>query len=641
MKDLFSIKLKDNSIRDNKIEKSSYNPVEFDYTSTNQESMDASTLVEPIKNSRIYWLYFLFIFCFLIIIGRITWLQIVLGNKYENIAEGNRIRITKIKPDRGLIYDSNLNLLVENIPKFSLIVVPGDLPKDELIKATIINALNKKMEELEISTQEQIKIFENLNTYSYNKVILKNNLSHLNAMKLMLVVNNLQGILLEPSSQRYYLMPANFSHILGYVGKLNKLELTKYPDYLITDNIGKTGIELYYEDVLKGKYGRKKIEVDSLGKEKNIIFQEKSISGQNIVLSINAELQRKISEILIKHIKKNKSRAGTIIAMNPSNGQILAMFSWPSYDNNIFIDSDKIKYESIINNPDKPLVFRAIAGEYPSGSIIKPIIAIGALEEEVISGRTLIYSTGGINVDKWFFADWKKGGHGYTDVIKALSESVNTFFYYIGGGFEKFNGLGIDKIHFYTNLFGLNQLTNIDLPTERAGLIANPEWKQAVKKEQWYIGDTYHVSIGQGDVLVTPIQVVNYISAIANNGTLFEPSLVKEIQAQANQTNQQISPKILRQNFVSQESIELIKTGLRRAVTTGSAKRLSTLKINVAGKTGTAQVGGDKEPHAWFIGFAPYENPEIAFVVLIENGGEGSKVAVPVAKELLEWFFDE
>jgi len=295
------------------------------------------------------------------------------------------------------------------------------------------------------------------------------------------------------------------------------------------------------------------------------------------------------------------------------------------------------EFNQIYNDRQKPLFFRTIAGGYPSGSIIKPVIATAALEENIITPLTMILSTGGISYGSWFFADWKSGGHGMTNAIKALAESVNTFFYYVGGGYGNFKGLGPERIDKWLERFGIGKITGIDLFGENAGFVPTPQWKQSVHHEPWYPGDTYNLSIGQGDLLVTPLQVANYTSAIANNGTLYQPYLVKKIVQPDNQTISEIVPKILSSHLASSSSLEVVREGMRAAVTSGSARSLADLPIAVAGKTGTAQVEG-KSPHAWFTCFAPYDHPQIVLTILVENGVEGSAAAAPVAKEVLNWW---
>jgi len=246
---------------------------------------------------------------------------------------------------------------------------------------------------------------------------------------------------------------------------------------------------------------------------------------------------------------------------------------------------------------------------------------------------------GGIWVlDQWFFPDWKAGGHGIINVIKALAESVNTYFYYIGGGYLDFEGLGVEKINYYLSLFGLGRVTGIDLPGEKSGLVPTPAWKEETKNEVWYIGDTYHLAIGQGDLLVTPLQVNAYVVAIANGGKLYRPHLVKEIIHPDGQ-KELIMPEIVASDLISQQNIDIVREGMRQTIISGSAQSLYNLPVEVAGKTGTAQWNQNKANHAWFTAFAPYDNSEIAITVLVEEGGEGSTVAVPIARDVIYYYF--
>ena len=402
------------------------------------------------------------------------------------------------------------------------------------------------------------------------------------------------------------------------------------------------GVEYFWEADLKGINGKKQIEVDALGKEKKIINQEKGEDGHNLVLSIDIELQKKLEEVMADSLSELKTKKGSAIVMDPNNGEILALVSLPAYDNNVFargITADE--YGELINNPDKPLFNRTVSGEYPSGSTIKPVIAAAALEEGIINENTTFLSVGGISIGQWFFPDWKAGGHGRTSVRKAIAESVNTFFYYIGGGHQDFRGLGVDRIVEYGKLFGLGAQTGIDLAGESGGFLPSKKWKEETKGERWYIGDTYHLAIGQGDILVTPLQVAMFTGVFANSGKLYRPHLVKEVLSGDDRLIRKIETEPVRDNFINDYNLQVVREGMRQTVTRGSARSLSDLPVAAAGKTGTAQWSSKRENHAWFTGFAPYDNPEIVITVLIEEGGEGSSVAVPIAKEVMEWYFGE
>ena len=287
----------------------------------------------------------------------------------------------------------------------------------------------------------------------------------------------------------------------------------------------------------------------------------------------------------------------------------------------------------------KPLFFRSISGEYPSGSTIKPVLASAALEEKIIDRHTSFNSVGGLWVGgRWFFPDWKAGGHGLTNVIKAIAWSVNTYFYYIGGGYGDFQGLGVERIGKYLKLFGLGETLGLDLPGESAGFVPTAEWKKKEKNEAWYIGDTYHLSIGQGDLLVTPLQVNSYTATIANGGRIYRPHLVKGIIAAAGQ-GEPLASQVIREKFISSQNLEIVRQGMRQTVVAGSAASLNGLSVPAAGKTGTAQWNSNKKNHAWFTGFAPFDQPDFCLTVLVEEGGEGSSLAVPIAREIMQYWF--
>jgi len=580
-----------------------------------------------------------------VLAGRSAWLQIVKGNYYYSLAEGNRIRIERLEPKRGIIYDQNLNPLVRNVANSLLYLIPADLPRDEEARDKVIKKVSDILPELpaeEIKNKlARIKI-GTLN--SYQPLFLADNIPYEKAMLLYLKSANLPGVFLTDKTRRGYdLSAASLSHVLGYTGKINEKELEKSGDeYLPIDYIGKTGVEYFWENELKGESGKKYIEVDALGKEKKIISQSKTTDGHNLVLSLDLGLQKKLEEVTAAYLKKLNLNKAAAVVMNPNNGEILALVSFPAYDSNKFakgISSED--YASLLDSPDNPLFNRVISGEYPSGSTIKPVIAAAGLEEKIISEHTSFLSVGGISIGQWFYPDWKAGGHGLTDVRKAIAQSVNTFFYYIGGGYEDFFGLGVERIVNYAKLFGLGAQTGVDLAGEAAGFLPTEEWKEKVKGERWYIGDTYHLAIGQGDLLVTPLQVANYTSVFANGGRLYRPHLVKEILTRDDKLVREVETAPIESDFIDKYNIEVVRQGLRQTITSGSAASLGSLPVAVAGKTGSAQWSTKEKTHAWFTGFAPYEKPEIVITILVEQGGEGSEVAVPIAREVMQWYFNK
>jgi len=401
-------------------------------------------------------------------------------------------------------------------------------------------------------------------------------------------------------------------------------------------------LEYSWEKELKGINGHKNIEVDAFGRRKKVVSELEPVAGYNLKLSLDLDLQRQAEIVTKSWLLKTKTSRAAVIAMDPRNGHILALVSLPAYNNNLFARGlSQEEYDVFLNDENHPLFNRAISGELPSGSTIKPVVAAAALQEKIISENTSFLSVGGIYIGQWFFPDWKAGGHGLTDVRKALAESVNTFFYYIGGGYQDFVGFGVDRLVTYMRLFGFGEKTGIDLNGESAGFVPTPSWKEETKNEAWYIGDTYHIAIGQGDILVTPLQVANFTAAIANGGTLYRPSLVQSLLAENNQKIKDISPEIIRRDFIDPYNLQVVREGMRQTVTAGSARSLRVLPVSVAGKTGTAQWSSTKENHAWFTGFAPYENPEIVITVLVEEGREGSEVSVPIAQEILNWYFSQ
>ncbi|MBF8280566.1 MAG: penicillin-binding protein 2, penicillin-binding protein 2 [Candidatus Magasanikbacteria bacterium] len=582
---------------------------------------------------------------FAALLGRLIYLQTVKGGYFLAAAEQNRIRIVPIPAERGIITDRMGVSLVENIPNFSIVLAPQDLPRHKEERSAIIKDIS---EELNDSPERIEGLVQDYQAYRFDSLILKDNVTYEEALKVILSGKSIPGLRVERGMRRQYpgtsasssTRAVALSHILGYLGKVTKDELNdlKASGYLPTDTIGRVGVEASYEKFLRGVYGRRYIEVNARGEELNTVAEDLPTPGATVALTIDLDAQIALETALNRVLTANHKKRGSAIAMDPRNGQIIAIVSLPAFDNNEFARGISAEeYDRLLNDENTPLFSRAVGGAFPSGSVIKPLVAVGALAEGIITRETSFLSVGGIQVGPWFFSDWKAGGHGITNVTKALAQSVNTFFYMIGGGYEKFTGLGIERLTKYYKLFGLSVATGIDLPGETSGFIPSKEWKEKKKGERWYIGDTYNVSIGQGDVLVTPLQMADATAAIANGGVLLKPKIgmtIKPPQGPA----QNIPAEVIRHMPFGVGPLQIVREGMRLAVQDGSARSLNTLPIHVAGKTGTAQ-WSDKHPtHAWFTGFAPYENPQIVVTVMIEEGGEGSAVAVPVVKEFLLWW---
>lgn len=600
---------------------------------------ESDYLKQIVSYSFLKWSLISVILFLIVFAGRAFFLQITKNDQFVAEAKKNYLRIIKIPAKRGLIYDRNKKVLADNFPQFYLSLVPDDLPKKveerEKTLEEIAKLANLDLEKLKEALQKREKYFS-----PYSSIILLDNIPYEEAMRLKIAVLNIPGLEVGLGFRRTYrgdFPNQDFAHLIGYLGLASEEEIST-GKYALDDYLGKAGVEKSYDEILRGVDGQKRLEVDALGIAKKVISETEPQNGANLILSIDADLQKKSQEILEKYLKSKNLKKGVVIALDPTNGEILSLVSLPTYDNEKFLQKiSPQEFEALTKDPDLPLFNRAISGLYPSGSTIKPIFAAGALDKKIISPKTSFLSVGGLRVGNWFFPDWKAGGHGETNVFKALAESVNTFFYIIGGGYGNFAGLGIENLVKYAKLFGLGEKTGIDLPGEKSGFLPTPEWKKQTIGENWYIGDTYHLSIGQGYLLVTPLQIALATSIFANGGVYYQPKVLKAIER--NGREEVVSPRVVRQNFVDPQAITVVRNGLRQAVLWGSARALNSLPISVAGKTGTAQGQKRKSPHAWFTGFAPFENPKIVITVLVEEGGEGSSIAVPIAKEILAWYF--
>lgn len=588
-------------------------------------------------------LFLVFIFSILLFfIARAGQLQLFKGEYYQKRAMENRTRAIIAKAPRGIIYDRFYNQLVYNSPSFDVLVIPGQLPKSREDLEKFVGKLSEILDE---PRDEIILDISKSDPSSYQPLILKKNVDLTKAQILESRLEELSGLQISYNFTRQYKDGPYFSHILGYLNRVAKEDLEKNSNYYLTDYIGRIGVEQNYEKILKGENGSKLIEVDAKGEPIKIRSVTEAKAGENIALSIDAALQKKLYDEMNSMMSVVGSKKAAALAIDPRDGEILALVSFPSFDNNLFSQGiSEENYKKLFENPNKPLFNRAISGEYSPGSTIKPFIAAAALEEKIIDPKRKILDLGAITIPNpydpslvYTFRDWK--AHGLTDMIKAIAESCNVYFYTIGGGYGDIGGLGIEKIKKYLELFGFGDLSYIDIKGEEKGMIPDKNWKKETKNENWYVGDTYNVSIGQGDLSVTPLQLAVATAAIANKGTLYKPRLIDKIITIDKEIIKEEKTEIVRGEFIGAKNLEISRQGMREAVLSGSSRALINLPVKAAGKTGTAQAAGDKQPHAWFTGFAPYDNPEIVLTVLIENGGEGSAAAVPVAKKALEWYF--
>ena len=485
---------------------------------------------------------------------------------------------------------------------------------------------------------------------SLDETDIKENISHDDALLAEEAVNGMSGVFVAQKSIRQYATGGGLSLLLGYTGIVSPSDILANPVYYLSERIGKVGLESQYESALKGKNGLEEIMVNSKGSIVQVQASQDNkepVAGNDVTLYLNNAFQQKVGEFLNAGIAVGAQQTGQPVTgavaavMDVNTGGILAMVSTPSYDDNLFstkISSDD--YQKLITDPTFPMFDRAIQGTYPPGSISKIILASAGLAVGNITANTSMTTPAAITIGSYTFPDWKDHSYESTNIERALAESNDVFFYSIGGGYDKIKGLGIDAIKQYWQKFGLGEKTGIDLPGEASGLLPDNAWKQKTQGQPWYIGDTYHVSIGQGDLLVTPLQMLRATAAIANGGKLLEPQLVQKITDPSGKIVQQFGPRVENPQVVDPSVIKIVQAGMRMAVTDGSARSIfPNFPIEVAGKTGTAQFLNNQKTHAWFECYAPYDNPQIAVIVLVEGGGEGYDIAAPVAKNILQYYF--
>ena len=569
-----------------------------------------------------------FVFCFFTLLAlflKTFQMQFFEGEKFYAMAEENKFLIRQIQSERGVIYDQDLNQLVSNKPSFDLVANMKELPEEaekERILREISQIIQKDYEEIKKSLDES----------NEPQVFIAENLEHQTLILLEAKIGEFTGFEIQNNTTRDYLDGPVYSNILGYKRK----------------NDEKTGLESYYDDILKSKPGEIQIKRDAMQNPISKEIVSLPESGQSLVLWLNSGLQKKAAEALKNSIINTGAKAGAVVALDPRTGGVLALVSYPDFDNNLFSQGmSSEQWEEINSDPKNPLFNRAISGVgYPTGSTIKPLIGAAALEDDIIDPDTKLLCPVEICIkNPWFpdkedcFADWKF--HGTSDIRRALAESVNTFFYKIGGGFEGFKGLGPTKIKNWLKAFNWGAKTGIDLPKEGEGILPDLE-------DEWRIGDTYHFSIGQGPFSATPIQVAAAYAGIAINGNIFQPQVVKEVIDKDKKTVKTMEPIVLKEIPVSSENLQVVREGMRQGVTSpaGSSFVLSSLPVSVAAKTGTAQTGrktSDNRDYldSWIGAFAPYDDPQIVVVAVVEGVEEGQIAALPIASSILEWYFSQ
>lgn len=594
------------------------------------------------------WLKPVLILSAIILFTQLFNLQIIQGEKLKDLAEGNRIRIQTIMAPRGYIVDRYGKQLARNTASFSLVATPADIPTDGL--ATIEQRLSELFNIPLNEIQDKLK---NLDSHSIQQIVIKRGLTQQDSILFATQADHFAGFSIKSIPIREYLEAEIFSHILGYTGAISDTELgmNASENYDPNDLIGKSGIELADEKFLRGTNGNTQVEVDASGRPIKVLGNVAPKPGNIVELNIDSELQQEIYNSFPKGSK------GAAVALNPKTGEVLALVSVPGFNNNLFASGiSTTDYQTLLQDKNLPLFNRAISGTYPPGSTIKLVTAAAALQEHVVTKNTIINDNGVLVINnqfnpsiKYYFVGWKRSGLGPMNVKDAIAESSDIYFYTVAGGHpsSNINGLGAEKLAEYYRRFGMGSVTGIDIQGERTGVVADPAWKANYFQNdpitsKWYLGDTYHISIGQGDMLATPLQVASWTATIANNGTFNKPRLLKDVKDQSGTVVYEPKPEILINSGVSLDNIKSVQEGMRENVigAKGSGRQLATLPISSAGKTGTSQFDGAdlSRTHAWFTSYAPYENPEIVVTVLVEAGGEGHAAALPIAKNALKWW---
>jgi penicillin-binding protein 2 len=559
------------------------------------------------------------IILFLFLLTGLVRIQVCKRHYYKNLSQDNSIRVVPIKAARGNIYDRNGKVLAESRLSFNVAAIPNDLISEN-------ETFNILSEILEMPVSFLKKRMKNNMVNSFSPAVIAEGISQEKAILIEEQKFQLPGIIIQAQPQRHYAHSESAAHVVGYVSQLNKEELRKLKPFgwRSVDLIGRTGIEKAFNSYLKGQNGGYQVLTDSKGRYLKVLGSKEPKKGKDIHLSIDADLQDYIYELL-------KDRKAAVTVWNPNNGKMLAIVSIPSFDPNIFVtlglkENEEIK--QLLSSDSYPLINRNIQAEYPTGSVFKIVTAIAALESQAIDQNTTLNCPGYFKLGGSSFRCWKETGHGQVDIIKGLKYSCNVFFYNIG------LKVGVDDLVRYANIFGFGKKTGINLPGEADGLVPSKKWKQKTKGQPWYDGETVIFAIGQGYFLATPLQVLRMASCIANGGSLTFPQLVEKIE------DVKIGQKTPQDLGFHKENIDLVRKGLEKVVSRYGTGTLAQIEgLDIAGKTATAQTSTGAA-HAWFLSFFPTDNAQYAMVVFIEHGGSGGNVAAPIAKKIITYIKD-
>lgn len=569
----------------------------------------------------------------LAVVARIYFLAFYKADFYKNRSAMNVAKPIAIPAIRGVIYDRFGNLLSKNDPSYRLVLNPGQARRQNIDLTETVASVSEILGE---DSSAFLSVLQKTDLEKSALVTLARNLYGWEVKAIQQLGN--PALEIQDDYRREYPRGPAFAHVLGYtgLGELNDLS-------------GKTGLEKYYDPVLGGEDGLRLMYRNAKGEILEEKFLDAPKNGEDIHTTIDSGLQDYFYNRLGTALRSLGRQVAVGIALNPQNGEVLALVNLPSYDNNVFTTSDaKIRRAELLNAPFQPLFNRAVSGIYTPGSTIKPLVAIAALNEKLVTPKDRVFSSGILEIPNPYFPDqpsrfldWK--AHGWVDLHSALARSSNIYFYAVGGGIpagaenpsDIKKGLGIEKLKEYWQKFGFGEKTGIDLDAENTGFLPDPAEKEARAKDIWRLGDTYNVSIGQGDLLVTPIQLINQIAAIANGGKFYKPHLNKGL-------GDRVEGIEITKDFSDLAPyIKEVQEGMKDAVSEwyGTAHLLADLPVQVVAKTGSSQVANNTRTNAFFVGYSPADNPQIAILVLIENAREGSLNAVPIAKDVLDWYY--
>lgn len=582
---------------------------------------------EIAKRLNILGLVAIFIFC--ILAAQLVNLQIKNRDKFIKLAEGNRIRLIPILAPRGTFYDRHQKALVASRAASTVSLVPMDLEEPEKVIAKLSVILDMPVEEIKEKIKEQ--------TFRpFDPIRLKKDVAMETLAKIAEQKNDLQGVMIETVPIREYIQGDSGAHLFGYVGEINKKELDKLKDqgYEPGDIIGKVGLEKVYDHYLRGINGGQQVEVNASGKPLNTLGEKKPILGNNLILTIDSKVQAAAEKALDETLQSvSSSRGGGVIAMDPRNGQIIALASRPSFDPNKFAGGISLKdWRELIEDSRHPLKNRVTQSAYPPGSIYKIVTAVAALEEGKVNLDEHFHCTGAY---KWGFHCWKRSGHGNVALVDGMAESCNIVFYTLG------ERVGAERLADYSRRFGLGEKTGLDLPGEIKGILPSPGWKKEKYHQDWYKGETLNMAIGQGYHLYTPIQLAQMLSAVVNGGYVYKPYLVQRITSPEGKIVASFNSELKERLRISPKTLEVVRQDMRAVVERGTAaSAFRGFPIPAGGKTGTAQAGVNKEDHAWFATFAPLDNPQLVVVVFVEEGGHGGATSAPIARKVYEAYFN-